>query len=301
MKLILQITLLLISLNIFAQKSNGEEIVYGHKDGLALSMIMLKPTANDNGKAIINVISGGWVSEYARALKNEAKMALYLNSGYTVFNVMHGSQPRYNLIDALNDIKRSVCFIRFNANRFKINPDQIGIIGESSGGHLALLVATTGREANISSTDPVNAMSDKVQAVAVFFPPTDFLNYGEVGFAPIGNESVLKEFGIIASFDFKRWNDQKQEYYYPTVEERLKFSRELSPIYNVSPDDAPALLIHGDKDGDVPLQQSELMVLTYQKSNVHSRLIVKKGAGHGWKDSEPEQIQIIKWFDEYLK
>jgi acetyl esterase/lipase len=301
MKLILQIILLHISLNTFAQKSKGVELVYGHKDGLALSMIMLKPTASDNGKAIVNIVSGGWRSSYEAALKNEAKMAIYLNKGYTIFNVMHGSQPRYNLQDALNDIKRSVRFIRFNASMFKINPDQIGIMGESSGGQLALLVATTGKDTNSHLTDSVDNMSDKVQAVAVLFPPTDFLNYGEAGFAPVNNESALKEFGVIALFDFKKWNDQKQEYEYPTAEERLKICRELSPVYSVSPDDAPALLIHGDKDDVVPLQQSELMLAAYQKNKIPSSLVVKKDAGHGWKDNETNQNQFVAWFDQYLK
>jgi acetyl esterase/lipase len=301
MKLILQITLLLISQHIFAQKSSGVELVYGHKDGMALTMIMLKPESNINGKAIINIVSGSWFSSYSGALKNEAKMAIYLQHGYTVFNVIHGSQPRYNMLDALSDIKRSVRFIRYNAKEFNINPNQLGIIGESSGGHLALLVATTGAEGKINANDSIETMSDQVQAVAVLFPPTDFLNYGEAGFSPVSDESILKEFGVVASFDFKKWNDQKQSYDHPTPEELMKIARDLSPIYNVSADDAPALIIHGDADNTVPIQQSISMIAAYQKLNVPNSFVVKKGAGHGWKNIENEQMQFINWFEQYLK
>jgi acetyl esterase/lipase len=301
MKLILLTILLFFSLITFGQESKGEEIIYGHKDGLALSMIMLKPTSNENGTALIYIISGGWRSGYEDALYYEKTMDLYLNNGFTLFLVMHGSQPRYNLMDALSDIKKSVRFIRLNASTLKINPDKIGIIGESSGGHLALMVATTGNDTDMNTSDPIDQVSDRVQAVAVFFPATDFVNFGEKDFAPIRSEALLKDLGLIAAFDFKKWNRQKQEYTFPTAEEQLKLSREFSPLYWVSSDDAPALLIHGDLDDVVPLQQSEVMIEAYQKNNVPNKLVVKKGANHGWEDFESDQIEFIKWFDQYLK
>ncbi len=301
MKLLLHFIILHFSFSVFGQESKGVEIIYGHKDGMALSMIMLTPAANDKGKALIYIISGGWRSGYKDALNYEKTMDLYLENGYTVFNVMHGSQPRYNLMDAVSDIKRSVRYIRSNAAKFNIDPDNIGIIGESSGGHLALMVATTGSDANINAPDPVNRVSDKVQAVAVLSPPTDLLNYGEKDLAPIRSESFMRDFGVIGAFDFKKWDGKKQEYIFPAEEEQLKLSRDFSPLYSVSPDDAPALLIHGDLDDVVPLQQSEIMIAAYQKNNVPNKLIVKKGANHGWDDMNAEQVEFIKWFDQYLK
>lgn len=301
MKHILHLAFFLAIQPIFAQQNKGVEIVYGHKDGLAMTMVMLMPTANSKGKAIINVVSGAWMSEYAWALKQEEKVAPYLEAGYTVFNVMHGSQPRYNLQDAFDDVKRSVRFIRFHAKSLQIDPDKIGIMGESSGGHLALLVATTGLDIGIHSADSINSVSDKVQAVAVLFPPTDFLNYGEEGFSPLGSEQALKDLGLIALFDFKQWNERLQEYEHPSSEVQLRIAAELSPIYSVSPDDAPTLIVHGDLDDAVPLQQSESMIAALQQANVPSKLIIKKGEGHGWKDISPEQKLFIGWFDFYLK
>lgn len=300
MKLLFLIILLHLSLFTFGQESKGEEIIYGHKDGLALSMIILKPTSNDNGTALIYIISGGWRSGYEDALYYENTMDLYLNSGFTVFLVMHGSQPRYNLMDALSDIKRSVRFIRLNASTLKINPEKIGIIGESSGGHLALMVATTGDEGDDNSSDPVNRVSDKVQAVVALFPPTDFLNFGEKDFAPVISEAFKRDYGVVGAFDFKKWDRKKQEYYYPTEAEQLELSHDFSPLYWVSSDDPAALLIHGDMDDVIPPQQSKIMIDAYQKSNVPNKLIVRKGASHGWDDIESDQIEFIKWFDQYL-
>jgi acetyl esterase/lipase len=301
MKFILQVILLHISVTIFAQNTKGVEIVYGHKDGLALTMIMLKPTAHDNGKAIINIISGNWYSSYAQALRIETQMGSFLDAGYTIFNVMHGSQPRYNITEAVSDIKRSVRYIRFNAASLKIDPAHIGITGRSSGGHLALMVATTGTGGDSSAADPVNKVSDRIQAVAVFYPPADLLNFGGPGFAPVNVEALLKQFGIAGAFDFKKWDVKKQAYEYPSPEERMKIAREMSPVYNATPDDAPALLIHGDSDKVVPLQQSQVMLTAYQNAKVPASLVVKKGGGHGWRDVEAEEKQFIQWFDLYLK
>jgi len=301
MKLILPVILLHISITLFAQNSKGVEIVYGHKDGLALTMIMLKPTSHDNGKAIINVISGNWYSSYGQALRMEPQMSTFLDAGYTIFNVIHGSQPKYNITEAVNDIKRSVRYIRYNAGSLKIDSAHIGITGRSSGGHLALMVATTGTDGDNSSIDPVNKVSDRIQAVAVFYPPTDLLNFGGPGFAPVNAEALLKQFGVTAAFDFKKWDNRKQTYEYASPEERMKIAKEMSPLYNVTPDDAPALLIHGDSDKVVPIQQSEIMLSAYQNVKVPTSLVIKKGGGHGWRDAEPETKQFIQWFDKYLK
>ncbi len=301
MKFILPAILMHISITLFAQNSKGIEIVYGHKDGLALTMIMLKPTANDNGKAIINVISGNWYSSYGQALRMETQVSAFLDAGYTIFNVMHGSQPKYNITEAVNDIKRSVRYIRYNAATLKIDSAHIGITGRSSGGHLALMVATTGTDGDKNAIDPASKVSDRVQAVAVFYPPTDLLNFGGPGVTPVNADALLKQFGVTAAFDFKKWDARKQVYEYASTGERINIARDMSPLYQVSSDDAPALLIHGDSDKVVPIQQSETMLSAYQNMKVPTSLVIKKGGGHGWINAEAETKQFVQWFDTYLK
>src|SRR5262245_35924960 len=121
---------------------NRTEIIYGRKDGMALTMMMEKSAQNSNGRAIINIVSGNWRSGYESMLYFIEKDKPYIDSGYTVFEVIHGSQPRYAIPDEIEDIKRAVRFIRYNAKEYGIDPDKIGITGASSGGHLALAVAT---------------------------------------------------------------------------------------------------------------------------------------------------------------
>lgn len=298
MKLLITI-LLTYSLGI--SQAQPKEIIYGHKDGLALSMLMYMPDTVSNGKVVVNVVSGNWVSDYNSALRDKIVAKIYTQKGYTVFSVMHGSQPRYNIVEALQDLKRAVRFIRFSAPAFKINPNSIGIVGGSSGGHLALLVATTGTDSAMIATDEIDLVSDRVQAVGVFYPPTDLLNYGASGYAPVNDAELLTNFAVKAAFDFKKWDEKKQSYAYSNPEERISISKNLSPIYAITKDDPPAILIHGDKDEVVPIQQSQIFFEAYNKASLAVDFIIKKGEGHGWKQSNLEEELIVKWFDKHLK
>ena len=298
MKLLITI---LLTCSLAISQAQPKEIIYGHKDGLALSMLMYLPDTASNGKVVVNVISGDWVSDYNSALKDKIVAKIYTQKGYTVFSVMHGSQPRYNISEALQDLKRAVRFTRYGAPTFKINPNSIGIVGVSSGGHLALLVATTGTDSAMKVTDEIDRVSDRLQAVGVFYPPTDLLNFGATGFAPVNDAELLTNFGVKAAFDFKTWDEKKQSYTYSNPEERMTISKNLSPIYAITKDDPPALLIHGDKDDVVPIQQSQVFFDAYKKANLTADLIIKKGEGHRWSKSNVEEEMIVKWFGKYLK
>jgi dipeptidyl aminopeptidase/acylaminoacyl peptidase len=80
-----------------------------------------------------------------------------------------------------------------------------------------------------------------------------------------------------------------------------EIARDISPVSHVTPDDPPTLIIHGDQDRLVPLQQSELMIDKLSKAGVKTNLVLKKGAGHGWMGMEKDETLLIDWFDKYLK
>ena len=116
-----------------------------------------------------------------------------LKRGYTVFAVVHGSQPKYTIPEILEDINRAVRFIRHHAKDYRVDPDRLGIAGASAGGHLSLMQGTSGDLGNKGAKDPIDRESSRVQAVACYFPPTDFLNYGKPGEITLG-DGVLKDF-----------------------------------------------------------------------------------------------------------
>ena len=286
-------------------ETNGypqEEFIYGRKDGVALTLVYIKPKVKSNGKAIIYVISGSWFSSYNGIEVSTTAAEQYLAKGYSIFAVIHGSQPRYAIPDALNDIKRAVRYVRYNADKFGIDPNHIGITGTSAGGHLSLLVATTDDKINPAAPDPVDRVSSRVQAIAVLFPPTDLLNWGGPSFNFVNAKELLRPGKVWGSVDFKVWNDKFALYEEVTdTAARNRIGKEVSPIYAVSPDDPPVFIIHGDADLTVPLQQSQSIVARFSDAGVPHRFVVKKGGKHNGDDMKPEWLEFVDWFDKYLK
>jgi len=259
-------------------------------------MDVFTPKKNASGAAVIWVISGGWFSAHAGI--NAAGAEPFLERGYTVFAVVHGSQPRYTIPEILQDMHRATRFIRANAKNYNIDPNRIGITGGSAGGHLSLMQGTAGTPGDEKSKDPIERVSSRVQAVACFFPPTDFLNYGEKGKDAIGRGTLS---GFKAPFDFKVFDPKSRTYERITDETKIvDIGRMISPITHVSADDPPTLIIHGDKDLLVPIQQAETFVAKMKEVGAIAELVVRKDAVHGWKGMEKDRALFADWFDKHL-
>ena len=85
------------------------------------------------------------------------------------------------------------------------------------------------------------------------------------------------------------------------AEKRKAIGKQISPIYHVSKDSAPALIIHGDKDELVPIQQSEIIIEKFKENKVPCELVVRKGAGHGGPAFANDVKLLADWFDKHLK
>ena len=279
-----------------------EEFVYGRKDGMGLLMTQLKPKVKSNGKAIISVQAGSWFSNFTMVERGVFYKRQYLDKGYNVFMVVLGSQPRYSIPDQIEDLKRAVRYIRYNAKQLGIDPGHIGIEGASAGGHLSLALAMADEKINANASDPVDRVSSRVQAAAVLFPPTDFFNWGFPGAAMINARQQLIQARVSGAFDFKVWNNATATYDVVTdTSTRNKIGKEISPLYSVSSDDPPIFIIHGDADMTVPVQQSQSFIAKLKVAGVTNNLIIKKGGRHNADDMKPELNQLVDWFDKYLK
>lgn len=273
-----------------------EDVIYGRKDGMALTMDVFRPKDNANGAGVVWVVSGGWVSSH-QAIR-PAFVAELLKRGYTVFAVVHGSQPRYTIPDAIADLNRAVRFIRFHAKEFGIEGQRLGITGASAGGHLSLMQGTAGDAGSLLAMDAVDRTSSRVQAVACFFPPTDFLNYGKPGNVALGT-GILANFR--APFEFREL-DKKTRCYVPIADDqrRLQIGRQISPVTHVTKDDPPTLIIHGEADTLVPIQQAHLIMARFKEVGVPAELIAKPRLGHGWLNIGDDMAKIADWFDKHL-
>ncbi len=306
---------LLIVVLVFARSSIGfadenlfkreKEIIYGRKHGLALTLDVFQPLAKRNNRGIVFVVSGGWFSAQNKidGMAKRLNWVGLIRRGYTLFAVVHGSQPKYTIPEIREDMHRAVRFIRHNVKDYGIDPERIGIFGGSAGGHLSLMQGTDGLNGDPKANDPVERQPSRVQAVVAYFPPTDFLNYGKSGqhFDKYIREISNGKNPYLAALDFHHY-DSDQNWFGRVTDEakkREKF-REVAPVTHVSQGDAPTLIIHGDADKLVPIQQAHRIMPKFKAASVEARLLVMPGKDHGWK-AEPEEVKTVgEWFDKHL-
>ena len=273
------------------------DVIYGRKSGLALTMDIFTPREGRNGAGVILVVSGGYFSN--RDAIAPGLFRALLNRGYVVFAVVHGSQPQFTVPEIVGDVNRAVRFIRHHAVDYAIDPDRIGATGASAGGHLSLMLGAAAIEPKPGATDPVERQSSRANAVACFFPPTDFLNYGGPGRELIHVRDFEKLFR--PAFEFREIDKDTNLWATVTDDDRLRtITRTISPIYAVTPDDAPTLIYHGEADQLVPVQQSEAMVAKLKEAGVDAKLVVRPKAGHGWMTMPRDMEDFADWFDAHL-
>jgi acetyl esterase/lipase len=262
------------------------DVVYGEVHGTGLLMDVFTPKSKPNGLAIVDVVSGVWRSD--RGKIRDHSMAQLFNiccsHGYTVFAVRPGSRTRYTGLEMVSHIKMGIRYVKQHAAEYSIDPERLGLTGASAGGHLALLTAIAPEEGKSDSSSPALRQSTKVKATAVFFPPTDFLDWD-------GQPADLAKFADL----FFLGGSKGQ-----TDEALQEQARKLSPARLVAGPTMPFLFIHGDTDPLVPLQQSQKMVEALRAAGGLAELVVKEGGGHPWF-TIPEEVKLMaKWFDQKL-
>ena len=191
----------------------------------------------------------------------------------------------------LPNLHQGIRWVKDHSHDYGIDPDRLGLMGASAGGHLACLAAVTADDGIVEADGTAKTSSTRVKAVAVFFPPTDFLDYGGQVLDVRSSDGIGPLVGRLA---FAQGLGEQ------TDEELHQQVRLISPARRVTPQAPPFLLIHGDADAVVPLQQSEVMLAALKKANVPAQLIVKPGGGHPWPTLHEEVQVLADWFDKQL-
>jgi acetyl esterase/lipase len=256
------------------------DVVYGHKAGMALTLDVIQPK-KPNGAGILYMVSGGWVSFWVppetfvdpKAPEFLSHFRKLIDHGYTLFIVRHGSSPQFKVPEAVADVRRAVRYIRLNAAKYDVDPDRLGVCGGSAGGHLSLMLGTAGDDGDKDAKDVIDRTSDRVAAVVAYFPPVDL----------------------------REWVGTKIDKF-PALDFDKKLAKSISPLLFVTDDDPPTLLVHGDKDTLVKLDNSERILEEFKKHHVPCNLIVIPGAGHGFIGEQGGQAAtaLTAWFDKYL-
>ncbi len=266
-------------------------VIYGMYSGLALLLDIYHPD-QPNGYGLIHISGSGWRAPLgldARPLKESAHVQIeglpLVEAGYTLFTINHRATPRFHYPAPIEDAQRAVRFMRYHAEAYGIDPDRIGAIGGSSGGHLVSMLGVLDGRGDPDDASPINRLSAKVQCVVARAAHSSFVMDGDGRGAPwMLLSAVVSPDADPGSVEFRR-------------------ALEASPITHVTPDDPPFLLIHGEADDVVPIAQSEAMAEALRAAGVpvvHRRV---PGVGHGpglLADLEL-RAEVRAWFDEHLR
>ncbi|MCC6493864.1 MAG: alpha/beta hydrolase [Pirellulales bacterium] len=283
----------------FVQHQN---IVYAEVDGVGLLMDVFTPNGPGNGRGLVNVISGAWHSDRGKINDHLRAQTFHIlcRRGYTVFAVRPGSITKFSAPEMISNLNQGIRWVRDHADQYHVDPDRLGLMGASAGGHLACLAAVTatgdrghdsGKSTGNGNGDGQPTTPSPVKALAVFFPPTDFLNWD-------GHPIDLSADSRIGKAARRLALPQGAD---PAASERLEDAlKAISPARLVTADAPPTLLIHGDADPVVPLQQSQALRDALQQAGVPVELIVKPGGGHPWFTIPVEVAKLADWFDKQL-
>ncbi len=272
-----------------------KDVVYGHEFGMAMTFdvyVPLKP----NGAGVILTNSAGWRSpidkftvledgQYRFATDEEMTDSetwhilnpkqLVLN-GYTVFEVRHGSQPKFIMPEIVSHVRRAVRFIKHNSKDYGVDKNRIGLWGGSASGHLSLLIGLSPEIPLLGAKFDWENKHASIAAIAVFASPADLAKMVSDNPKELENRPVLR-------MD----NEQYQEF---------------SPVNYASKNDPPTLIMHGNTDKEVPYSQSKLMYSKLQKEEVESYFIEFDKTNHSptLEQASKGVSEALNWFNKHL-
>ncbi|MCR3760668.1 alpha/beta hydrolase [Clostridium felsineum] len=304
-----------------------------------LKMNIFKPTKKSKKATpvLVYVHGGAWAMGDYRCNENvNTKLAAKTSrnnkipmhkgpSGYDVFKRVTKNGITFVSVDyrlsseavfpaQIYDVKGSIRYLRANAKKYGIDPNKIAICGESAGGHLAALAATTGDEKDLEGDVGGNTnYSSKLMAAIDYFGPTNLLNMApemdsaiqspadaaKTHDAPDAAEAKLLGFtgadqgiGVLRAIRDK--NDTSSPYW-----SKVKLAELGSPINHVNSTNPPMFIAHGGSDTLVPIKESLNLSLALTHAGVKNIFMTYSKDPHG---SQVEDINTaaIKWITTQL-
>jgi len=283
-------------LGLLVGRGQGEEIhleqgiTYQEVEGESLKLDMARPDGEGPFPALVFIHGGGWTGGNRQAFRGQIQEAA--KRGYVAVSISYRlmkfdmekketttAQPIFPT--QIHDCKAAVRWLRANAEKYQADPDRIGVIGASAGGHLSLLVGLSGKDADLEGDGPHLDQSSQVQAVVNIFGPT---------------EMVTGHQGSTLAWIFRLFMGG-------TPEETPETYKAASPVTYARAGAPPILTLHGDQDQVVPVQQAELLDERLKAAGAPHTLVILEGQGHGFAGPAQQQANEATWgfFAEHLK
>lgn len=256
-----------------------ETVAYARADPQQV-MDIVRPKEPGVHPAILAIHGGGFRAGSRKGYT--ATCAMLAEHGYVCATADYRLAPAAPFPAAVYDVKAAVRYLRANASRLGIDPNRIGVMGGSAGGHLALFLGVTGNVPEFEGDGPNRDQSSRVAVVVDYFGPSDLTkSYGR----SVDAGEVLPLFlgGDV-------WHARQAHL-------------RASPLNWVTPDAAPTLAIQGTKDRYVNYEQSVWIIDRLLACGVEAELESIEGADHGFKGADAERAdkRMLGFFDRHLK
>jgi acetyl esterase/lipase len=235
-----------------------------------------KRAKDERSPAVVIIHGGGWTGgdkAAAREFNIGTNLAL---RGFVALSINYvlATKEKATWPQNLQDCMTAVRWLRKNAERLQINPDRIGAIGGSAGGHLAAMLAVVGPGDGLDPAGPYGEFSCRVQCAVDLYGPADLTQRDRI--AMLGKSRA----------------------------EAPDLYRAVSPTTYVKQSTPPILIVHGTGDKTVDVKQSELFAATLKKAGAVHEMVIVEGAPHSF-DLQPKQRDlrplILGFFDKHLK
>lgn len=263
--ILLRFALLTVVVAAFACRADAappsRDVVFASPDGHDLRLDLYLPEQAKNPPLVVFIHGGGWRN-------NSYKKCLtpwLTDYGFAVASVGYRLSDVAKFPAQVHDCKAAVRWLRAHADQYGYDAARIGAAGTSAGGHLALMLGVSGGEAALEGEVGGNTdQSSRVQAVVDYFGPSDFVlrSRNQPAKTEKPDSPVRLLLGVAAS-------------------RNEALARQASPAFHVTDDDPPLLILHGEKDKTVHLDQSQRMVEEYRRAGLDATLLIVPGAGHG--------------------
>jgi len=258
---------------------NVEYVPGGHKRQ-KLDIYLPKERSEKPLPLIVWIHGGAWLG----GSKGNCPAKHFLSKGYAAASINYRLSQHAIFPAQIEDCKAAIRYLRANADKYGFDPNRFGVWGPSAGGHLAVLLGTSGDIKEFDKGENLD-VSSRVQAVCDYFGPTDF--------------TLMNNFW--STMDHDAADSPESKVIGGLVQQNKEKCQRANPITYVTSNDPPFLIVHGDKDPLVPHNQSEILYKALQKAGVKAKFHTVAGGGHGdFKEPAVEKM-VEDFFEKHLK